>query len=99
MARVVVKEKGGTFESYSSDGYVADDRQTAGRLDAGQSARQRLAAGEVYGPLGGVLPWGDEIVIAAEGSRFVTDPDFVVDRLVTDQQAGSLIAMTFNARW
>ena len=52
---------------------------------------------KVYGPLGGVLPWGDEIVIADEGSRFVIDSEFVVDRLVTDQQAGSLIAMTFNA--
>ena len=52
---------------------------------------------KVYGPLGGVLPWGDEIVIADEGSRFVTDPEFVVERLVTDEQAGSLIAMAFNA--
>src|SRR5262249_30456940 len=29
--------------------------------------------------------------------RFMIDPEFVVDRLVTDEQAGSLIAMTFNA--
>ncbi len=44
-----------------------------------------------------MLPWGDEIVIADEGSRFVIDPEFAVERLVTDEQAGSLIAMAFNA--
>ena len=44
-----------------------------------------------------MLPCGDEIVIADEGSRFVTDPEFIVERLVTDQQAGSLIAIAFNA--
>ena len=27
----------------------------------------------------------------------MTDPEFVVDRLVTDEQAGSLITMAFNA--
>ena len=47
---------------------------------------------------GAVLPWGDEVVIAGEGSRFLIDPEFVVERLVTDEQAGSLIAMTFNSQ-
>ncbi len=54
-------------------------------------------AARVYGPLGGVLPWGDEIVIADEGSRFLVDPEFAIERLVTDEQAGSLIAMAFTA--
>ena len=54
-------------------------------------------AAKVYGPLGGVLPWGDEIVIADEGSRFLVDPEFAIERLVTDEQAGSLIAMAFTA--
>ena len=98
VARVVVKEKGGTFESFSIGCHVANERQGAGRLDAEPEVRDSdWLPAKVYGPLGGVLPWGDEIVIADEGSRFVTDPEFVVDRLVTDQQAGSLIAMTFNA--
>ena len=44
-----------------------------------------------------MLPWGDEIVIADEGSRFLIDPEFAIERLVTDEQAGSLIAMAFNA--
>ena len=97
VARVVVKEKGGTFESYSSDAtWRTSVKPQADWMQAKVRDSDWLPA-KVYGPLGGVLPWGDEIVIADEGSRFVTDPDFVVDRLVTDEQAGSLIAMTFNA--
>src|SRR5262249_51841891 len=53
---------------------------------------------KVYGPLGGVLPWGDEGVISSEGARFMIDPEFVVERMVTDEQAGALIATAFNAR-
>jgi putative membrane-bound dehydrogenase-like protein len=97
VARVVVKEKGGTFESYSTDAtWRTSVKLQADWLQPKARDSDWLPA-KVYGPLGGVLPWGDEIVIADEGSRFVIDPEFVVDRLVTDQQAGSLIAMTFNA--
>ena len=97
VARVLIKEKGGTFESFSSDGtWRTTVKPQADWMQARVRDNDWLPA-KVYGPLGGVLPWGDEIVIADEGSRFVTDPEFVVDRLVTDQQGGSLIAMTFNA--
>ncbi len=97
VARVLVKEKGGTFESYSSDGsWRTSVKPQADWMQARVHDSDWLPA-KVYGPLGGVLPWGDEIVIADEGSRFVIEPGFVVDRLVTDEQAGSLIAMTFNA--
>jgi putative heme-binding domain-containing protein len=97
VARVVIKEKGGTFESFSTD---ATWRTSVKERPDWMQARVRESdwlPAKVYGPLGGVLPWGDEIVIADEGSRFVIDPEFVVDRLVTDQQAGSIIAMTFDA--
>ena len=77
--------------------HVADERETAGRLDAAKVRDSEWLPAKVYGPLGGVLPWGDEIVIADEGSRFLIDPEFAVERLVTDEQAGSLIAMAFNA--
>jgi putative heme-binding domain-containing protein len=97
VARVVVKEQGSTFESFSSDAtWRTSVKETPGWNLARLRDTDWLPA-KVYGPLGSVLPWGDEIVIAAEGSRFVTDPEFVVERLVEDEQAGSLIAMTFNA--
>ena len=98
VARVIIKEKGGTFESYSTD----NSWRTSVKLFANWSQpefrdREWLEA-KIYGPLGAVLPWGDEVVIANEGSRFLIDPEFVVERLVTDEQAGSLIAMTFNSQ-
>ena len=97
VARVVVKERGGTFESFSTDAtWRTSVKPQADWMQIKARDSDWLPA-KVYGPLGGVLPWGDEIVIADEGSRFVTDPEFVVDRIVTDQQAGSLITMTFNA--
>jgi putative heme-binding domain-containing protein len=96
-ARVVIKERGGTYESYSSD---ASWRTSVKHYIDWAQPRVRdneWLPAKVYGPLGGVLPWGDEIVIADEGSRFLLDPEFAIDRLVTDEQAGSLIAMAFNS--
>jgi putative heme-binding domain-containing protein len=97
VARVVVKERGGTYESFSTDASWRVSVKPSADWMLPNSRDGDWLAAKVYGPLGGVLPWGDEIVIADEGSRFVTDPEFIVDRVVTDQQAGSIIAMTFNA--
>lgn len=97
VARLVVKERGGTFESFSTDATWRTSVKEQADWTQLRARDTDWIPAKVYGPLGGVLPWGDEIVIADEGSRFVTDPEFVVDRLVTDEQAGSLIAMTFNA--
>ncbi len=97
VARVVVKERGGTFESFSTDATWRTIVKPPANWNQLSVRDTDWLPAKVYGPLGGVLPWGDEIVIADEGSRFLTDPEFVVERLVTDQQAGSLIAMTFNA--
>jgi putative heme-binding domain-containing protein len=97
VARVIVKEKGGTYESYSTDAtWKTSVKPSVDWAQARLKDGDWLAA-MVYGPLGGVLPWGDEIVIADEGSRFVTEPEFVVERLVSDEQAGSVITMAFNA--
>jgi putative heme-binding domain-containing protein len=97
VARVLVKEKGGTFESYSTDAsWRTSVKEFANWTQPNVRDADWLAA-KVYGPLGGVLPWGDEIVIADEGSRFLIDPEFAIERLLTDEQAGSLIAMAFSA--
>lgn len=97
VARVIVKEKGGTFESYSTDASWRTSVKEFANWTQPNVRDSEWVAAKVYGPLGGVLPWGDEIVIADEGSRFLIDPEFAIERLVTDDQAGSLIAMAFNA--
>jgi putative heme-binding domain-containing protein len=98
VARVIVKEKGGTFESHSTDNTWRTSVKEFANWNQPEFRDREWLEAKVYGPLGGVLPWGDEVVIAGEGSRFLIDPEFVVERLVTDEQAGSLIAMTFNAQ-
>ena len=97
VARVIIKEKGGTHESFSTDASWRTSVKPSADWTQAQAPRCEWLPAKVYGPLGGVLPWGDEIVIADEGSRFLTDPEFVVERLITDEQAGSLITMAFNA--
>jgi putative membrane-bound dehydrogenase-like protein len=98
VARVIIKERGGTYESFSTDeSWRTSVKESANWAQPEFRDRSWLAA-KVYGPLGGVLPWGDEVVIGSEGSRFMIDPEFTVERLVSDEQAGSLIALTFNAR-
>lgn len=98
VARVILKERGGTFESFSTDdSWRTSVKQFANWAQPGFLDREWLPA-NVYGPLGGVLPWGDEVVIGDEGSRFMIDPEFAVERLVGDDHAGSLIAMEFNSQ-
>lgn len=96
-ARVVIKERGGTFESYSTDATWRTSVKLYVDWMHPRFRETEWLLAKVYGPLGGVLPWGDEVVIADEGSRFLVDSEFVIDRLVTNEQAGSLIAMAFNA--
>jgi putative heme-binding domain-containing protein len=97
VARVIVKEKGGTFESFSTDDSWRTSVKLFGNWTQPNVRDSEWLAAKVYGPLGGALPWGDEIVIADEGSRFLVDREFAIERLVTDEQAGSLIAMAFTA--
>ncbi|MEX0585820.1 MAG: HEAT repeat domain-containing protein, partial [Pirellulales bacterium] len=97
VVRVVIKQKGGTFESFSSDGTWRTSVKLFANWTRPNVRDAEWLPAKVYGPLGGVLPWGDEIVIADEGSRFLIDPEFAVERLIADEQAGSLIAMKFNA--
>jgi hypothetical protein len=64
VARVIVKERGDTYESFSTD---ATWKSSVKHFNDWGQARMRDAEwlpAKVYGPLGGVLPWGDEIVIA-----------------------------------
>ena len=97
VARVVIKEKGSTYESFSTDETWKTSVKPAADWAQAKMRDSEWLPAKVYGQLGAVLPWGDEIVIADEGSRFLTDPEFTVERLVTDEQAGSLITMAFNA--
>jgi putative heme-binding domain-containing protein len=98
VARVLIKERGGTLDSFSTDKSWRTSTKLFTNWTQPNVRDSDWMPAKVYGPLGGVLPWGDEVVIANEGSRFLIDPEFVVERMIRDEQAGSLIAMTFNSQ-
>jgi putative membrane-bound dehydrogenase-like protein len=97
-ARVLVKQQGGTYQAYSTD----KTWKTSVRLFQSWTAPQfndaDWVAAESYGELGYALPWGNEVITEGEGARFVIDGQFAVERLMRDDEVGSLIAMTFDAR-
>ena len=98
VVRVIVKERGGTYENFSTDDTWRTSVKEFANWKAPEFRDRSWLAAKVYGPLGGVLPWGDEVVISNEGSRFMIDPEFAIERMVTDEQSGSLIAMAFNSK-
>jgi putative heme-binding domain-containing protein len=98
VVRVIVKERGGTYENFSTDETWRTSIKEAANWKAPEFRDRTWLAAKTYGPLGTVLPWGNEVVISSEGARFMIDPEFAIERMVTDEQSGSLIAMAFNAK-
>ncbi|HYO24223.1 MAG TPA: c-type cytochrome [Lacipirellulaceae bacterium] len=97
-ARVLVKQQGGTFQAYSTDKtWKTSIRQFQGWTAPEFNDADWIAA-KSYGDLGFALPWGNEVVTEGDGARFVIDGEFAVERLMRDDEVGSLIAMTFDAR-
>ena len=98
VARVLVKERGGTYEAFSTDAtWKTSIRHFEGWGHPSFQDSDWVAAAS-HGTLGATLPWGDEVVIAGKGSRFVIGKQFHIDRVMLDEETGSLIAMTFDAR-
>ncbi|MGI9430062.1 MAG: DUF7133 domain-containing protein, partial [Bythopirellula sp.] len=98
VARVLVKENGNTFVSYSTDRtWKTSVRQYQSWANPDFPDREWVGA-KSYGPLNATLPWGDEVVFAGEGSRFKIGKGFTVERLMRDDEVGSLIAMSFDSR-
>ncbi|MEM9352959.1 MAG: HEAT repeat domain-containing protein [Planctomycetota bacterium] len=79
----------------TDDTWRCSVRRYASWTQAAFPSEDWLAAQE-FGPLGATLPWGDEVVFAGEGSRFTVPDGFVIERSMTHDEVGSLIAMTFN---
>ena len=97
VARMLIKENGGTFESYSTNkSWKTSVRQYQSWANPDFPDREWVGATS-YGELNATLPWGDEVVFAGEGSRFKIGKEFTVERLMRDDEVGSLIAMTFDA--
>jgi len=98
VGRVIVKQKGGTELSYSSDtSWKATSAETAGweKLNFDDS---EWDTAQTFGEFGQAAPWGDKVVAAdgAQATRFTIAPEFRVERVLGPIATKSLIAMTFN---
>jgi putative membrane-bound dehydrogenase-like protein len=96
VARVVVKQEGGTGVTYSSDGtWKTSLREFIGWQKVRFNDSQWLAARE-FGKVGATLPWGNEVTVAGAQERFKLLPKFRVESVIDSKDAGSLVAMTFD---
>ncbi|MBI2823075.1 MAG: c-type cytochrome [Planctomycetia bacterium] len=98
VVRVTAKQKGDTEVSHSTDAtWKTSGVELVGweKLEFDDS---QWAKAQSYGELGRVAPWGTQVV-AADGSqvtRFTMAAEFRVERVLSPDETGSLIAMTFN---
>ncbi|MCA9235399.1 MAG: HEAT repeat domain-containing protein [Planctomycetales bacterium] len=95
--QLVIKDRSGAWDNVPTD----DSWRTSVRLFANWNLAEFPDADWVtaqsYGQLGATLPWGNEVVSADRGARFIIDEGFEIERLARDEEVGSLIAMTFDA--
>lgn len=95
--QLVVKDRSGSWENVPTDDtWRTSVREFANWKLADYPDRDWLAANS-YGRLGATLPWGNEVVSAERGARFIIDEGFEIERLARDEDVGSLIAMAFDA--
>ena len=97
-ARVVIKERSGTFRDYSTNESWKTSVRRFRNWTSPSFPESEWVPAASYGALGATLPWGNEMVVEGDDGRFEVPEGFRVERLMTDEMVGSLIAMTFDAQ-
>lgn len=97
VVRLLV-EAGGQEITYGSDTSWRTSLKEAQGWFAPEFDDSRWVAAQSFGPFGSTLPWtGQVAAVAASGaSRFVVQPEFRVERLISGERTGSLLALAFN---
>jgi putative heme-binding domain-containing protein len=98
VARVVLRNAGGTFVSQSTDASWRCTDKELPRWNSVNLDDSTWAGAVSLGEFGRTPPWHDN-VRTTDGStagRFKLPPDFRVERVVSPMQTGSLIAMAFD---
>ncbi len=98
VGRVLVREQGGTYVNHPTDASWKTSVREYSEWTSPRFADQEWIDAKSYGVLGLALPWGNEVVIAGVGARFDIGKDFAIERLMRDDEVGSLIAMAFDAQ-
>ncbi len=98
VARVILRTSGGTFISQSTDAtWRCADRESP-RWNALNFDDETWSPAVSLGEFGRTPPWSDNVrtTDGSTSSRFKLPPGFRVERVVSPQQTGSLIAMAFD---
>jgi putative heme-binding domain-containing protein len=98
VARVIVKETGGTYVAYNTDATWRTSLQEFPQWSTHSFNDSQWLPARVIGPLGTTAPWLDDVQMAggAPAGRFETLPEFKVETVLTPDDTGSLLTMTFN---
>lgn len=100
VARVMVKEKGGTWLSYSSNDAWKSSSEALPLWNTIAYTDRSWEACHSFGKLGETAPWdlADETNTAdlQTGQRFTGDSEFEVQKVLDGDVTGSVIAMAFN---
>ncbi len=96
VARVVVKQQGGTYVDHSTDATWKCALKEFGQWHKPRFDDEQWLAARSFGPLNATLPWGNEVTLAGENGRYRITPEFHVEWVVDPKETGSLICMTFD---
>jgi putative heme-binding domain-containing protein len=99
-ARVTIKDQASEWVSYSSDASWRTATRPLPLWNTALYNDRNWDAAQSFGRLGETAPWDRRDDVPAEqvskSERFAIDPQFEVQQILAGDQAGSLIAMTFN---
>jgi len=102
VARVSIRpESGEQWYTFSSDASWKTTTVEQALWDTAELNDRTWADAATFGPLGDTSPWDRDASVAVEvaaeqGERFQIQQGFGVQRLLNDEQVGSIIAMAFD---
>ena len=98
VARVLVKEVGGTFVAYNTDDTWRTSLQEFPNWNKQVFNDAQWLPARAIGAFGATAPWLDEVQLAggAPAGRFETLPEFRVETVVEPEETGSVLTFTFN---
>lgn len=99
-ARVFVKERGGSWLTYSTDGTWQTNLRPFPLWNTTFYNDRLWDRAQVFGVLGSTAPWDHQEDVAArdtdQAERFRISREFEVQRVVSAEDTGSIIAMSFD---
>jgi putative heme-binding domain-containing protein len=98
VARVLVKDVGGTYVAYNTDDTWRTSLQEFPQWSKHSYNDTQWLPARVVGPLGTAVPWLDDVQMAggAPAGRFETLPEFRVETVLAPEDTGSLLTLAFD---